>query len=236
MEKISVAILLLLFVLAIPYLPTNKTKVTAEEEHLESQVLVAPQPLETETRFGTKLETQETKIQKVTTYKDAPETEAGQESVVEEGSDGKIVKVIKITFYEGQEYERELVSTETTKPVDKVISRGTKIIWRTLDTPDGQIKYWKKLRVYATHYDSRCNGCNDWTAIGMRAGKGVIAVDPKVIKMRSQVYVPEYGLAIAGDTGGAIKGNIIDLGFEDARTAGWRARFVDIYLLDKAPN
>jgi 3D (Asp-Asp-Asp) domain-containing protein len=92
------------------------------------------------------------------------------------------------------------------------------------------------MRVYATHYDSRCLGCNETTAIGMRAGKGVIAVDPSVIKMRSNVYVPGYGKAVAGDTGGAIKGNIIDLGFDDARTAGWSARYVDIYLIDKAPE
>ena len=39
-------------------------------------------------------------------------------------------------------------------------------------------------------------------------------------------------MAVAGDTGGAIKGNIIDLGFEDARTAGWSARFIDIYLVN----
>ena len=65
----------------------------------------------------------------------------------------------------------------------------------------------------------------------MRAGKGVIAVDPKVIKLRSKVYIPGYGMAVAGDTGGAIKGNIIDLGFDDAKTAGWKARFIDIYLL-----
>ena len=97
--------------------------------------------------------------------------------------------------------------------------------------PSGEIKYWKKMRVYATHYDSRCPGCNEWTAIGMRAGKGVIAVDPMVIKLRSKVYIPGYGMAVAGDTGGAIKGNVIDLGFDDARTAGWRAKFVDIYLL-----
>lgn len=123
------------------------------------------------------------------------------------------------------------MSVEITEPKDKKILRGTKIVWKTLQTPDGEIKYWKKMRVYATHYDQHCLGCNEWTAIGMRAGKGVIAVDPKVIKMRSKVYIPGYGVAIAGDTGGAIKGNIIDLGFDDAKTAGWSARFVDIYLL-----
>lgn len=124
-----------------------------------------------------------------------------------------------------------MVSTETEDPKDKIILRGTKIVWKTLDSPDGTISYWKKLRVWATHYDSHCPGCNETTAIGLRAGKGVIAVDPSVIKLRSKVYIPEYGFAIAGDTGGSIKGNIIDLGFDDARTSGWQAHFVDIYLL-----
>ena len=124
-----------------------------------------------------------------------------------------------------------MVDVKIEKPVNKIIARGTKIVWKTLQTPEGEIRYWKKMRVYATHYDSRCPGCNDWTAIGMKAGKGVIAVDPSVIKMRSSVYIPGYGKAVAGDTGGAIKGNIIDLGFDDARTAGWTARYVDIYLM-----
>ena len=40
--------------------------------------------------------------------------------------------------------------------------------------------------------------------LGVKAGYGVIAVDP-VIPLRSKVYVPGYGIAIAGDTGGSIK-------------------------------
>ena len=196
-----------------------------------NETLDSFQPLQTESRFEEKLLTQIDKIEKKTTYKDDPETEAGEEKVLDEGKDGTKTKVIKITYYEGKEYERKTVSTETIQSQDKVIARGTKIVWRTLQTADGEITYWKKLRVYATHYDSHCLGCNEWTAMGMRAGKGVIAVDPKVIKLRSKVYIPGYGTAVAGDTGGAIKGNIIALGFEDARTAGWSARFVDIYLL-----
>lgn len=195
------------------------------------EVLSATQPIVTESRFTSKLEEEVETLPKKTIYQDDPETEAGVDKILNEGEDGKKVKIIKITFFEEEEYEREIVSVETTPPQDKKILRGTKIIWKTLATSDGEIKYWKKMRVYATHYDSRCLGCNEWTAIGMRAGKGVIAVDPKVIPMRSKVYIPGYGLAVAGDTGGAIKGNIIDLGFEDARTAGWSARFVDIYLL-----
>ncbi|EKD91392.1 MAG: 3D/G5 protein [uncultured bacterium] len=189
------------------------------------------QPIKTETKFGEETETEETKIEFTTKYEDDPETEAGEESVAQEGQDGKKIKTYKITYYDGEEFSRELVSTTTEEPVDKIIKRGTKIVWKTLQTDDGEIRYWKKLKVYATHYDSRCPGCNETTAIGMRAGKGVIAVDPKVIKLRSSVFIPGYGKAVAGDTGGAIKGNIIDLGFDDARTAGWTARYVDIYLL-----
>jgi resuscitation-promoting factor RpfB len=195
------------------------------------EVLGITQPVKTETRFEEKFSTASAEIKFETEYKDDPETEAGTETVVQEGENGKKITTTKITYYNGEEFDRDVVKVETENPKNKIISRGTKIVWKTLQTPEGEIRYWKKMRVYATHYDSRCPGCNETTAIGMRAGKGVIAVDPKVIKLRSQVYIPGYGKAVAGDTGGAIKGNIIDLGFEDARTAGWRAQYVDIYLL-----
>lgn len=197
-----------------------------------TEVLPVDQPITTKSSFTEKLQEETEVLSKQIVYQDDPETEAGEEKVLEEGVDGKKIKIFKVTYAkDGEEYSKDLVSLETTPAKDKKILRGAKIVWKTLDTPDGQIQYWKKMRVYATHYDSRCPGCNEWTAIGMRAGFGVIAVDPKVIKLRSKVYVPGYGMAVAGDTGGAIKGNIIDLGFDDARTAGWSAKFIDIYLL-----
>lgn len=205
-------------------------------EAYKPEVLGVSQPIKTESRFEEKFATSSAKIDFETEYKDDPEVEAGIETVVNEGENGKKITTTKITLYNGEELGRDVVDVKMEKPVNKVISRGTKIVWKTLQTPEGEIRYWKKMRVYATHYDSKCLGCNETTAIGMRAGKGVIAVDPKVIKLRSNVYIPGYGKAVAGDTGGAIKGNIIDLGFEDARNAGWRAQYVDIYLLDKAPN
>lgn len=231
--KTIVGLLIVSFAIALNwYFPKFQTdnvlaaEITPEEQPLQLQ------PIKTQSRFETKLIEDVTILPKKTVYKDNPEVEAGTDEVLEEGEDGKRIKIIAVTYYEGKEYERKVQATENIAAKDKVISRGTKIVWRTLDTADGQITYWKKIRVWATHYDSRCPGCNEWTAIGMRAGKGVIAVDPSVIKMRSRVYVPGYGLAVAGDTGGAIKGNIVDLGFDDARTAGWSARFVDIYLLN----
>lgn len=229
--KTIIGLLIVSFAIALNwYFPKLQTENVLAAEVIQEEIPL--QPIKTESRFEIKLIEDVTVLPKKTVYKDNPEVEAGVDEVLEEGEDGKKTKIIAITYYEGKEYNREVTATENIPAKDKIISRGTKIVWRSLDTADGEIRYWKKIRVWATHYDSRCLGCNDWTAIGMRAGKGVIAVDPKVIKMRSRVYVPGYGLAVAGDTGGAIKGNIIDLGFDDARTADWSARFVDIYLLN----
>jgi 3D (Asp-Asp-Asp) domain-containing protein/LysM repeat protein len=73
----------------------------------------------------------------------------------------------------------------------------------------------KEMTVTATAYTADCNGCSGVTATGidLRANPGlkVIAVDPSVIPLGSKVYVEGYGTAIAGDTGGAIKGNKIDV-------------------------
>ena len=101
----------------------------------------------------------------------------------------------------------------------------------SIKTPQGTLKYTKKLSVFATSYDSTCYGCSGTTALGLKAGYGVIAVDPQVIPLGSKVYVPGYGIAIAGDTGGAIKGNVIDLGFDSIKTGWWSSRQTDLYIL-----
>ncbi len=225
----------ILLIIAITFLAKSfisTPQVLGDSTIAPTETLPVDQPITTKSSFSTKLQ-EETKIlPKQTIYQDDPETEAGEEKVMDEGSDGKRVRIIKTTYSnDGEEYSKEIVSEETTEAKEKRILRGTKIVWKTLSIADGEIKYWKKMRVYATHYDSHCLGCDEWTAIGMRQGKGVIAVDPKVIPLRSKLYIPGYGMAVAGDTGGAIKGNIIDLGFDDAKTAGWYAHFIDIYLL-----
>ncbi|MBV8655919.1 MAG: 3D domain-containing protein, partial [Candidatus Eremiobacteraeota bacterium] len=55
--------------------------------------------------------------------------------------------------------------------------------------------------------------------IGRPAGHGIVAVDPSVIPLGTRLFIPGYGLAIAGDTGGAIRGFRIDLGFNSERDA-----------------
>lgn len=90
--------------------------------------------------------------------------------------------------------------------------------------------------VTSTAYTAYCNGCSGRTATGinLRANpnKKVIAVDPRVIPLGSLVRVEGYGVAIAGDTGGAIRGNRIDV-FKSSKKAAlnWGRRTVKITIL-----
>lgn len=88
------------------------------------------------------------------------------------------------------------------------------------------------LQMVATAYTAGCSGCSGVTASGRPAGPGVVAVDPRVIPLGTHLFIPGYGHAFAGDTGGAIRGNRIDLGFathRDALTFGRRA--IVVYVL-----
>lgn len=72
------------------------------------------------------------------------------------------------------------------------------------------------------------------TATGTRARRGTVAVDPEVIPFGTRMYIPGYGYGVAEDTGGAIKGNRIDLFFDDLDEAReWGKRTVTIRLFGK---
>ena len=88
------------------------------------------------------------------------------------------------------------------------------------------------IEMMATAYTADSAGGSGWTAIGRRAGYGIVAVDPRVIPLGTHLYIPGYGVAIAGDTGGAIVGNRIDLGFDSLRDAmQFGRRDVKVYRL-----
>jgi 3D (Asp-Asp-Asp) domain-containing protein len=95
----------------------------------------------------------------------------------------------------------------------------------------------KELTVSATAYTGQCEGCSGVTATGIDLNANpnakVIAVDPSVIPLGSKVWVEGYGEAIAGDTGGAIKGNKIDVHVPDQGTAlNWGRKTVTVKVLD----
>ncbi len=95
----------------------------------------------------------------------------------------------------------------------------------------------KTLTVTATAYTANCAGCSGVTATGINVKSNpnmkVIAVDPRIIPLGSKVWVEGYGTAIAGDTGGAIKGHKIDLLMaNNSQASSWGVRTVTIKVLD----
>ena len=120
-------------------------------------------------------------------------------------------------------------------PVTEIIEIGTKkpeAAATTAGSING-ISYTAALQVQATGYTPYDAGCTGITATGTRAGYGTIAVDPSVIPLGTQLYIPGYGYGIAADTGGAIKGNKIDLCYETKSDAfSWGRRNVTIYIVD----
>lgn len=89
------------------------------------------------------------------------------------------------------------------------------------------------LTVSATAYSSD-NGLGFITATGINLHQNpmCIAVDPSVIPLGKMVEVPGYGIAIAGDTGGAIKGNIIDVHLPTtAQAQAWGRKTIQINIL-----
>lgn len=91
--------------------------------------------------------------------------------------------------------------------------------------------------VEATAYTAGCSGCSGITATGINLNNDpyakVIAVDPNVIPLGTQVFVEGYGYAVAGDTGGAIKGYKIDVHLPTKKEAyNWGRKTVNITLIE----
>lgn len=166
-----------------------------------------------------------------TIVKDA-NLEWGAEELRQEGENGQLIRTIQIIFYNQEEIGRELVKTERREPKDEITAQGTKMVIRETETPDGKIRYQGKFSVWATSYDGHCPGCRGLTYSGTPVRHGTIAVDPELIPLGSNLYVPGYGFGRAEDIGGAIKGKRLDLGFENLAQGSWSARWVDVYVLD----
>ena len=71
------------------------------------------------------------------------------------------------------------------------------------------------------------------TATGTWPSRGTVAVDPRIIPLGTKLYIEGYGHAVAEDTGGAIKGNIIDLYMDDrSECLNWGRRQVEVRIVE----
>jgi uncharacterized protein YabE (DUF348 family) len=169
----------------------------------------------------------------------------GMVRTIREGVAGSKVSVYRTVVSGGVEGSATLVSQRVVaKPIARVVAVGTgdgttarqlavagvpkRVIARMASSPKG-----RPMRVLATAYSAEEPGATSATASGVRAEKGVIAVDPDVIPLGTHLYVPGYGYGIAGDTGGMINGRHIDLCFDSMdELHDWGKRSVTIILLD----
>lgn len=153
------------------------------------------------------------------------------EKVKSEGVNGEKEITYKVVYKDGVEYSRDIKSTKTiSEPQNKVIEKGTGTIYASRSGES--IKYKKKLSCEATAYTGDKNTATGRRPVRNPNGLSVIAVDPSVIPLGSKVYVDGYGYAIAADTGGAIKGNIIDLFLNsEGECRRWGRRPVNLLII-----
>ncbi|MGH2369268.1 MAG: ubiquitin-like domain-containing protein, partial [Chloroflexota bacterium] len=183
-----------------------------------------------------------------------PSLPSGSRRRLRAGVTGLIKRVTEIAFEDGVEAGRQVIGeTVVRRAVDQVIVVGPAAVpvvsvpvprdepapGAPQRLPDGT-PVRRTLTMEATAYDPGPISTGKWpghpaygiTAIGMRAGHGVVAVDPRVIPFRTRLYIPGYGYAVAGDTGSAIVGNRIDLGYASYGEAiRWGRRTVTVYIL-----
>jgi uncharacterized protein YabE (DUF348 family) len=169
------------------------------------------------------------------------ELELDSEVLAQEGAAGVRELQDRVVFEDGQEVIRTLVVDrviEAVKP--RIYNYGTNIIVREMATPAGTVQYWRKIKALATSYSASTSGVSrsasyyGFARCGQVMRRGIVAVDPRVIPLGTTVYVEGYGVGLACDTGSAVIGKRIDLGYGDNDLEHWY-RSVDVYILTPVP-
>ncbi|MFN7162133.1 MAG: 3D domain-containing protein [Fimbriimonadales bacterium] len=159
-----------------------------------------------------------------------------------EGKPGEKLVVWRVYYRNGKEIKRVKLEEQTLEPPQPriyeigvhghIASRGT--IGRGT-----AFRTAKVLEMHASAYTPHRSGGgtgSGYTASGLPAGYGTVAVDPRVIPLGTVLYVEGYGMAIAADTGRAIRGHKIDLCFATRQQAlQFGRRRVRVHLLRVAP-
>lgn len=153
------------------------------------------------------------------------------ENVKQVGQAGEKEITYKVIKKDGKEVSREVVQSKVTKePINEIIAQGTR---RVFASRDGEMEYKELIYCQSTAYAGDGITATGTVPVYNPGGISTIAVDPRVIPLGSLVYVEGYGKAIAADTGGAIKGNIIDVFLNSTSDCiSWGRKYnVSVYIL-----
>ncbi len=160
----------------------------------------------------------------------------GSKKVITKGSEGEKTSTFKKKYINGEFESEELLSESTTKqPTTEIVEVG---VGGSLVGKDGKTyTYSYYIDCVATAY-GKADGSGNITATGSQVREGVVAVDPRVIPFGTKMYITgnykDLGVCYAEDTGGAIKGNRIDVWMDATlqEMLQFGRRNMRVYILD----
>ena len=233
------------------YLPNEFAEINTNGETLADSDTIEVVSL------GTQNETTESETAFTTEYVEDDSLPRGETRVVSEGQNGIKAVTSKVTYKNGEEISREVIGEDIVTPVkNRVIAKGTADVnaatakssstakstsASTGGSSINSMQYTKKITMTATAYTTSPseNGGYSVSAMGNPLRHGIVAIDPSIVPLGSKVYVEaadgswSYGVASAEDTGGAIKGNRIDLCFEmsPSKASNFGRQSCNVYIL-----
>ena len=126
----------------------------------------------------------------------------------------------------------DIVVTDSAKKREALQRMREEQMRPMVQTEMGNLHYTGVYTMEATAYLPTDGSGSGITATGIPARRGEVAVDPGVIPLGSRVYIPGYGVAIAADTGGAIRGQKVDLCMETyGECMNFGRRNIEVYVL-----
>ncbi|MDR0800425.1 MAG: 3D domain-containing protein [Endomicrobium sp.] len=151
------------------------------------------------------------------------------------GIEKNIIRTVNEIFYNGVLYDKNTIDERI---VEKECCRL--VLFNKNDAIEKiyDLSKAKKIKMTATAYypgDPLAWKDGTVTFLGQKMQRGIVAVDPKIIPLKTRLFISGYGYGYAGDTGKLIKGKRIDLGVNNAKEEKpWMFKDVIVYILEKS--
>jgi len=154
---------------------------------------------------------------------------------LQKGIEKNVTKTVEEIFHDGDLYDSNVINKNITtrKYYRLVLFNSNNAVEKIYDLSKA-----KKMKMIATAYypgDPLAWRDGKITFLGYKMQRGMVAVDPKVIPLKTRLFIPGYGYGYASDTGSLIKGKRVDLGVNSVEEEkSWMFKNVMVYILEKS--